>query len=76
RRHTSQKPFPSHVGPTKVSYEELVEATGGFMETNLLGVGNFGSVYKGILNTGTNIAVKVLNFQDEHARKSFITECN
>ncbi|KAH9326833.1 hypothetical protein KI387_007011, partial [Taxus chinensis] len=62
--------------PTRISYQELEEATGGFTETKLLGVGSFGSVYKGILNNGMNIAVKVLNFQDENAQQSFIRECN
>ncbi|KAH9328670.1 hypothetical protein KI387_000778, partial [Taxus chinensis] len=76
KRHTSQKTPAFNVGPTRISYEELVEATGGFTETNLLGVGSFGSVYKGILNNGTNIAVKVLNLQDEIAHQSFIKECN
>ncbi|KAH9328976.1 hypothetical protein KI387_001084 [Taxus chinensis] len=46
------------------------------METNLLGVGNFGSVYKGILKNGTHIDVKVLNLQDEIVRQSFVKECN
>ncbi|KAH9328946.1 hypothetical protein KI387_001054, partial [Taxus chinensis] len=76
KRHTSQKTLTLNVAPTIISYEELVEATGGFMETNLLGVGNFGSVYKGILKNGTNIAVKVLNLQDEIVHQSFVKECS
>ncbi|KAH9319138.1 hypothetical protein KI387_020907, partial [Taxus chinensis] len=64
------------IGPTRISYEDLVDATGGFSETNVLGVGSFGSIYRGILTNGTNIAVKVLNFQDENATQSFIRECN
>ncbi|GLJ20714.1 hypothetical protein SUGI_0377380 [Cryptomeria japonica] len=71
-----QSTLDLHVEPTRISYEELVSATHGFSETNLLGKGGFGSVYKGILNNGRNIAVKVLNFQDKNANKSFITECN
>ncbi|GLJ21139.1 hypothetical protein SUGI_0386640 [Cryptomeria japonica] len=64
------------VWPPKISYEELVDATGGFSDENILGVGSFGSVYKGILNNGRNIAVKVLKLQDEHAHQSFSRECN
>ncbi|XP_059070646.1 putative receptor-like protein kinase At3g47110 [Cryptomeria japonica] len=33
----------------RLTYQELVNATNGFNETNLLGVGSFGSVFKGIL---------------------------
>eukprot|EP01018_Ginkgo_biloba_P027963 Gb_07415 [translate_table: standard] len=59
----------------RISYQELVNATNGFNETNLLGVGSFGSVYKGILSDGTVTAVKVLDLQNEEAHKSFISEC-
>ncbi|GLJ28877.1 hypothetical protein SUGI_0569150 [Cryptomeria japonica] len=59
----------------KFSYQDLVSATSGFDESNLLGVGNFGSVYKGILRDGKIIAIKTLNFQNEEAIKSFKIEC-
>ncbi|XP_057814128.1 putative leucine-rich repeat receptor-like serine/threonine-protein kinase At2g24130 [Cryptomeria japonica] len=49
----------------------LVIATAGFDESNLLGVGNFGSVYKGVLRDGQIIAIKTLNFQNEEALKIF-----
>ncbi|GLJ20926.1 hypothetical protein SUGI_0381990, partial [Cryptomeria japonica] len=62
--------------PKRISYEELEGATNGFSQTNLLGVGNFGSVYKGILNNGMNIVVKVLNLQDENVLQTFSRECN
>ncbi|GLJ20703.1 hypothetical protein SUGI_0377120 [Cryptomeria japonica] len=71
-----QSTLDLHVEPTRISYEQLVSATHGFSEANLLGRGGFGSVYKGTLYNGTHIAVKVLNFQDKNAHKSFITECN
>ncbi|GLJ20860.1 hypothetical protein SUGI_0380470 [Cryptomeria japonica] len=64
------------IWPPKISYQELVDATSGFSDQNLLGIGSFGSVYKGILNDGTNIAVKVLKLQDEHDHQSFSRECN
>ncbi|XP_077232538.1 putative LRR receptor-like serine/threonine-protein kinase At3g47570 [Tasmannia lanceolata] len=60
----------------KVSYAELLRATNGFSLDNLIGVGSYGSVYKGIL--GINqiaIAVKVLNLQQRGAYKSFDAEC-
>ncbi|KAF3455310.1 hypothetical protein FNV43_RR05758 [Rhamnella rubrinervis] len=60
----------------KVSYRRLYEATEGFSPSNLIGSGGFGSIYKGVLNQGQSVAVKVLNLQQIGASKSFITECN
>ncbi|KAL5799776.1 hypothetical protein ACOSQ4_032660 [Xanthoceras sorbifolium] len=59
----------------KVSYEMLLKATDGFSPTHLIGQGNFSSVYKGILDHGAMVAVKVLNLQFQGASKSFMAEC-
>ncbi|XP_023917372.2 receptor kinase-like protein Xa21 isoform X1 [Quercus suber] len=60
----------------KVSYQMLLKATDGFSTANLIGVGSFGSVYKGILGEdGSIVAVKVLNLQRKGASRSFISEC-
>ncbi|XP_044460666.1 probable LRR receptor-like serine/threonine-protein kinase At3g47570 [Mangifera indica] len=55
----------------------LHNATNGFSSTNLIGVGSFGSVFKGILDDegGTIVAIKVLNLQNPRASKSFMSEC-
>ncbi|OWM89404.1 hypothetical protein CDL15_Pgr024152 [Punica granatum] len=42
------------------TYQKLLEATDGFSSKNLLGEGGFGSVYKGYLPDGREIAVKQL----------------
>ena len=60
----------------RFSYGDLFKATDGFSSANLIGAGNFGSVYKGTLNReDTLIAVKVLNLQVSRALKSFLAEC-
>ncbi|CAN4098743.1 unnamed protein product [Withania somnifera] len=61
---------------TKVSYEDLLNATGGFSSNNLIESGSFGSVYRGGLSPeGTIVAVKVLKLEKRGAPKSFLTEC-
>ncbi|KAM3306472.1 hypothetical protein P3S67_013342 [Capsicum chacoense] len=49
-------------------------ATDGLSESNLIGFRSFGSVYKGVLRSGTSIAVKVFNLQLDAAFKSFDME--
>ncbi|PHT30251.1 hypothetical protein CQW23_30180 [Capsicum baccatum] len=65
----------STVSRERISYYELLRATNALSESNLIGSGSFGSVYKGILRGGTAIAVKVFNLQLDAALKSFDTEC-
>ncbi|KAF5749489.1 leucine-rich repeat transmembrane protein kinase [Tripterygium wilfordii] len=45
----------------KISYQKLIEATGGLSSSSLIGSGRFGQVYKGVLADNTRIAVKVLD---------------
>ncbi|KAL3729705.1 hypothetical protein ACJRO7_026787 [Eucalyptus globulus] len=66
----------SEDGFLHVSYHSLLKATGGFSSTNLLGVGNFGSVYRGLLDkTQSVVAIKILDRTCDGVSKSFIAEC-
>ncbi|KAK1274756.1 putative leucine-rich repeat receptor-like serine/threonine-protein kinase [Acorus gramineus] len=56
----------------RLSYMELMEATGGFGGSSLIGSGRFGQVYKGTLKDDTMIAVKVLMMAPP---ESFKREC-
>ncbi|CAA2967459.1 leucine-rich repeat receptor-like serine threonine- kinase At2g24130 [Olea europaea subsp. europaea] len=60
----------------RISHRQLLEATGGFSPSTLIGSGRFGHVYKGVLQDNTRIAVKVLHFKaDGEISGSFKREC-
>ncbi|EYU37371.1 hypothetical protein MIMGU_mgv1a021333mg, partial [Erythranthe guttata] len=61
--------------PERISYYELLQATEHFSETNLIGMGSFGSVYKAVRRDGKIFAVKVFNSLSEAACISFGVEC-
>ncbi|XP_004295584.1 PREDICTED: putative receptor-like protein kinase At3g47110-like [Fragaria vesca subsp. vesca] len=69
---TSYWPQPLY---RRVSYHELLTATNGFSVSNLLGIGSFGSVYRGTFSDGVDVAIKVLNLETEGAFTSFDVEC-
>ncbi|XP_027093847.1 uncharacterized protein [Coffea arabica] len=58
-----------------IAYNELCLATNNFSKENLVGIGSFGSVYKGQLTEGTAVAVKVINTEATGSWKSFTAEC-
>jgi len=67
--------WESDFGPHQFSYKDLFHATGGFENKNLLGVGGFGRVYKGVLpRSRLKIAVKKVSHVSRQGMKEFIAE--
>ncbi|XP_052288713.1 receptor kinase-like protein Xa21 [Citrus sinensis] len=59
----------------RYSHDELLRATDQFSEENLIGIGSYGSVYKGRFPDGIEVAIKVFHLQREGALNSFDAEC-
>ncbi|XP_057811000.1 cysteine-rich receptor-like protein kinase 2 [Salvia miltiorrhiza] len=57
-------------------HSTLEKATDSFNEANKLGQGGFGTVYKGVLPDGREIAVKRLFFNNKHRAADFYNEVN
>ncbi|CAL4890882.1 unnamed protein product [Urochloa decumbens] len=61
----------------QVSFEEIQKATDQFSPNNLIGMGSFGSVYRGIVSPGAQqVAIKVIDLQQHGAENSFLAECH
>ncbi|PUZ49533.1 hypothetical protein GQ55_7G333500 [Panicum hallii var. hallii] len=56
------------------SYAELRSATDNFNRTNKVGRGGFGTVYKGTIRNGREVAVKVLSAESRQGIREFLTE--
>ncbi|KAL5665961.1 hypothetical protein ACJX0J_026069, partial [Zea mays] len=56
------------------SYREIRAGTNNFDQSNKLGRGGFGTVYKGVLRDGTEFAAKVLSSESEQGIKEFLAE--
>ncbi|KAK1424853.1 hypothetical protein QVD17_20193 [Tagetes erecta] len=56
------------------TYKQIKAATNNFAESNKLGEGGFGSVYKGVLLDGTLIAVKKLSSKSKQGNREFVNE--
>ncbi|KAK4396210.1 L-type lectin-domain containing receptor kinase S.4 [Sesamum angolense] len=61
--------------PHRYKYQELKQATRGFKDSELLGFGGFGRVYKGTLpNSKTQVAVKRISHESKQGVREFVSE--
>uniref|UniRef100_A0A0D3FM82 Receptor kinase-like protein Xa21 n=1 Tax=Oryza barthii TaxID=65489 RepID=A0A0D3FM82_9ORYZ len=73
-KYMQQSPFGKQF--PKVTYKDLAQATRNFSESNLVGRGSYGSVYRGKLKEpDMEVAVKVFDLETRGAERSFMSEC-
>ncbi|KAF0902309.1 hypothetical protein E2562_015529 [Oryza meyeriana var. granulata] len=70
----SNEDFAGAENITRYSYKELAKATLNFDQSNKIGEGGFGPVYKGTLKDGTDVAVKLLSLQSRQGVREFLSE--
>lgn len=67
-------PMALGMSKSRFSYEELAAATGDFAQTNIVGQGGFGYVFKGVLPDGKEVAVKSLKSGSGQGDREFQAE--
>ena len=70
-------PINHLLGPRMFAYKELKKATKNFSESQLLGTGGFGAVYKGALQpSGDVVAVKRIRHESKQGEEGFLAEAS
>lgn len=70
-------PINHLLGPRLFAYKELKKATKNFSESQLLGTGGFGAVYKGTLQpSGDVVAVKRVRHESKQGEEGFLAEAS
>lgn len=65
----------TYAGSAKTfSLNDMERATDKFDATRVLGEGGFGLVYRGVLDDGVEVAVKVLKRDDQQGGREFLAE--
>ncbi|XP_062160552.1 cysteine-rich receptor-like protein kinase 10 isoform X1 [Alnus glutinosa] len=60
--------------PPRIDLASILAATNNFSDSNKLGQGGFGPVFKGMLNDGKEVAVKRLSYCSEQGSEEFTNE--
>uniref|UniRef100_A0A8I6X7I5 Serine/threonine-protein kinase n=2 Tax=Hordeum vulgare subsp. vulgare TaxID=112509 RepID=A0A8I6X7I5_HORVV len=67
--------FRKGAGPRRFGYHELAVATGRFADSEKLGEGGFGSVYRGhIKDLNLDVAIKRVSKSSKQGRKEYVSE--
>ncbi|KAG8482174.1 hypothetical protein CXB51_026755 [Gossypium anomalum] len=73
RERAAMEDWEFEYWPHKMTYREIDAATDGFSDENVIGFGGNGKVHKGVLQGGTEIAVKRIS-QENDGMREFLAE--